>query len=395
MQRQSRRRVGVLFHESEVLGAGVSVVRALRELQRNGWTCDGWFPGDGALVTESELVLEERGVAAKPIAFSARGWRADPGVVSRLRRTPGYLRAFDRWLTSRAPDVVHANSLLMLPEATLARRRGYAVVMQVHELPPSGRKRDLSLRWAAAVADVLVGVSEPVSTMLRNRAGRAPVLTIHNGVPEAPPAHPRNDEFVVGTIGHVARTKGTDVFLEAARLALSQRPQLRFEHVGPARIWDDEAFDARVESMAVSPELRDAVSMAGRRLAGEWLPRWSLFVLASRQEAFPLSTLEAMAAGVPVIATAVGGVPEQIAHLQTGILVPPEDASAVAEWIVRLYDEPTLRARLAGRAREHVRRTFPLRAQADRLEHAYSTAIELNERRRRSGIARLRRRSLG
>lgn len=395
MARRTRRCVAVLFHESEVLGAGVSVLRALDELRRSGWTCVGWFPGDGPLVAEAEAVLEGRGVADKPLAFSARGWRAEPGLLSRLRRTPAYLRAFDRWLVEQAPDVVHANSLLMLPEATLARRRGYGVVIQVHELPQPGRKRDLSLRWAAAVADVLVGVSEPVSAMLREHAGHAPVLTVHNGVPEARLAQARDDRFIVGTIGHVARTKGTDVFLEAAGLALAQRPHIRFEHIGPGRIWNDAAFDARVESLAASPGLRDAVRMTGRRPAGEVLPRWSLFVLPSRQEAFPLSTLEAMAAGVPVIATSVGGVPEQVEHLQTGILVPPEDPSAVAEWIVRLHDEPTLRAQLAARAREHVRQTFPLQAQADGLERAYSEAIDRAERRRqRSPIARSRRRGL-
>jgi glycosyltransferase involved in cell wall biosynthesis len=385
----------VLFHESEVLGAGVSILRALGELRHSNWTCLGWFPADGPLLAEAETVLEERGIAAKPIAYSASGWRAEPGVWSRLRRTPAYLRAFDRWLASCAPDVVHANSLLMLPEATLARRRGHAVVVQVHELPAPGRKRDLSLRWAALVADVLIGVSEPVSAMLRERAGRVPVRTIYNGVPDTSPARPRDDEFVVGTIGHVARTKGTDLFLEAARLALAQRPQLRFEHVGPGRIWDDETFDARVESLAASPELRDAVHMAGRRPAGESMLRWSLFVMASRQEAFPLSTLEAMAAGVPVVATSVGGIPEQVEHLETGILVPAEDPAVLAEWIVRLHDDPALRAKLAARAQERVRTKFPLQAQADGLEHAYTEAIGRAERRvRRPPIARLGRRGL-
>jgi glycosyltransferase involved in cell wall biosynthesis len=326
-------------------------------------------------------VLAACGVAERPIAFSVRGWRSDPGVVARLRRTPGYLTAFDRWLTSHAPSVIHANSLLVLPEATIARRRGYPVLVQVHELPRPGLKRDLTLRWAAAVADVLVGVSGPVSAMLQERAGPTPVLTIHNGVPEAAPAHPPEDRFVVGTIGHVAQTKGTDVFLEAARLALRKRPQLRFEHVGPSRIWDDPVFDDRVEALAVEPVLRDAVRMLGARPSGEAIARWNVFVLASRQEAFPLSTLEAMAAGLPVIATAVGGIPEQLQHLETGILVPPEHPGAIAEWIVRLHDDRALRKDLGRRAREHVRRAFPLRAQADGLDRAYADAIQRHDQR--------------
>lgn len=377
-----RGRLCVLFHESEILGAGVSIVRALGELRSRGWTSSGWFPGPGPLRDEAAAVLATQGAHEKPIAFSARGWRREPGLSRRLWRTPAYLRALDRWLATDAPDVVHANSLLMLPEATIARRRGFPVVVQVHELPPVGPKRDLTLRWAGAVADVLVGVSEPVTRMLLEGAGDTPVVTIRNGAPAAIPTRRSGGAFVVGTIGHISRTKGTDVFLQAARLALAARPELRFEHVGPGRLWGDDEFDAQVEALAAAPELQGALRMRGQRPTAAMLAQWSMFVLASRQDAFPLSTLEAMAAGVPVIACAVGGIPEQIEHLETGILVPPEDPSALSAWIVRLHDDDELRARLATRAREHVQESFPLSTQAEALDRAYAEAIE---RRRRRG----------
>jgi glycosyltransferase involved in cell wall biosynthesis len=383
------RRLCILFHESEILGAGLSIVRALGVLRSNGWRISGWFPGPGPLLDEAEPALVSRGFHEKPIAFSLGGWRREPGIAQRLWRAPSYLSAFARWLAAEAPDVVHANSLLMLPEATIARARGVPVVAQVHELPRPGPKRALSIRWAARVADVLVGVSAPVSSMLREHAGRTPVLTVHNGVPVTPPAEPAHDGFVVGTIGHVARTKGTDVFLEAARLARAARPALRFEHVGPTRLWGDDEYDDRVEALAASPELRDSLRMLGHRPAASALARWNVFVLASRQEAFPLSTLEAMAAGVPVVATAVGGVPEQIEHLENGVLVEPESASEISGWIVRLYEDQQLRSRLAAGGRKRVREAFPLEAQARGLEHAYEEAISRGQRRRRTnGIGR-------
>jgi glycosyltransferase involved in cell wall biosynthesis len=369
------RRLAVVFHESEVLGAGVSVLRSFVELRSHGWTGSGWFPGPGPLIAESEAVLATNGWHEKPIAFSFRGWRREPGVARRLLRTPAYFRAFERWLVADGPQVVHANSLLTLPEATIARRRGFPIVLQAHEILPPGRKRDLSLRWAAATADVLIGVSGPVSRMLAEHAGGTPVHTIHNGVPTAGSARPAPDSFVVGTIGHFSRTKGTDVFLEAAELALGIRPDLRFELDGPSRLWGDDEFDARVESLAASPRLRDALRTLGHRPASDALARWNLFVLASRQEAFPLSTLEAMAAGVPVIATAVGGIPEQIVHLESGILVPSEDPSAIAKWIVRLQDDPALRTRLAVGGQERAKAAFPLQKQARGLDRAYTEAI--------------------
>jgi glycosyltransferase involved in cell wall biosynthesis len=384
MATSCERRLCILFHESEILGAGVSVLRALGELRSAGWRASGWFPGPGPLVDEAESALEATEFHEKPIAFSLGGWRREPGIVQRLRRTPSYLSGFARWLAAEAPDVVHANSLLMLPEATIARARGVPVVVQVHELPPPGPKRAFSLRWAAAVADALVGVSAPVSSMLREHAGRTPVLTVYNGVSLTPPAEPAHDGFVVGTVGHVARTKGTDVFFEAARLARAARPALRFEHVGPTRLWGDFEYDDEVEALAASPELRDSLRMLGHCPAPPALARWSVFVLASRQEAFPLSTLEAMAAGVPVVATAVGGVPEQIEHLESGILVAPESASEVSEWIVRLYDDEELRCRLAAAGQKRVREAFPLEAQAVGLDHAYRQAISRAHRRVRA-----------
>jgi glycosyltransferase involved in cell wall biosynthesis len=381
----------VLFHESQVLGAGLSIVRVLDQLASYGWTAAGWFPGRGPLLAETAGALTRQGVQEKPIAFSITGWQRPPGVRARLRATPGYLRAFRRWLLDVRPHVVHANSLLMLPEATVARALGFAVVIQVHELPSPGRKREATLRWAASVGDVLIGVSAPVSEMLSQHAGRTPTRTVHNGVPLAdrnPLVSRDSGAFVVGTVGYVSRTKGTDVFLQAAEIVLRSRPDIRFEHVGESRLWGDEGFDRKVDELARSPRLRDAVTLVGRAEVSEALARWSIFVLPSRQEAFPLSTLEAMAAGLPVVAANVGGLPEQITHLETGVLVPSERPEAIAEWIVRLHDDASLRMRLGEAARKRVRASFTLGRQAERLHAAYEEALRRHVARRRRLLKR-------
>jgi glycosyltransferase involved in cell wall biosynthesis len=375
LSKAPKRRLCILFHESAILGAGVSVLRIAECLRSHGWDSSGWFPGPGPLVDESAGILDRRGVEPKPIAFSIRGWRRDPGIARRLMRTPAYLRTFKQWLEEADPHLVHVNSLLMLPEATIAQRLGYPIVIQVHEMLAAGRKRSLTLWWAAGVADVLIGVSQPVTRMLAEIAGHTPVTTVYNGVPEAELTRPPPGEFIVGTVGHVSRTKGTDVFLEAAALSLAQRPDLRFEHLGPTRPWGDDEFEDRVEAMAEADALRNSLTMLGDRRSNEAIARWSVFVLASRQEGFPLSTLEAMAAGIPVIATSVGGLPEQIVHLETGILVQPETPSAIAYWIQRLHEDTDLRTRIAAQGRARVRTTFSLEAQADALERAYEHAV--------------------
>lgn len=369
------RRLGILFHESEILGAGVSILQILPLLGPRGWTMTGWFPGPGPLVDETADALADSSAGVKPIAFSARGWRREPGPWVRLRRTPGYLRAVANWLDRTRPDVVHANSLLMLPEATIARRRGVPVVLEVHELPEAGRKRAVTIRWAASVADVLVGVATPVTEMLRAHAGLTPVLTVHNGVGPSEAHRATSEHVVVGSVGYVSKTKGTDLFLRAAELAHAERPALRFEHLGQQRLWGDDAFDDAFDATVRASALGAAFVLLGRASVAQALGRWSIFVLPSRREGFPLSTLEAMAAGLPVIATEVGGVPEQIDHLRTGVLVPPARPDVLAEWIVKLHDDEQLRTRLGEAAKSHVSTVFTLAAQAAGLDDAYRLAL--------------------
>ncbi len=381
-------RLLAVFHESEALGAGRSLLCALPALERFGWTTTGWFPGEGPLVEEADGLLAAHAAAEKPLRYSVRGWRSGPGVAARLRGTPAYLRSFRQALLRARPHVVHANTLRTLPEASVARSLGLPVVVHVHELPEPGGKRAAALRWAASVADVLVAVSDAVAEVVRPHARRTPLLVAYNGVVATglarrhEPAGP-----IVGSVGTICRTKGTDVFLEAAALARARSPELRFEHVGQLGLDEDVAFAERVRSLAASPELRDGVELLGRRPAAEGLERWELFVLASRQDAFPLATLEAMAAGLPVIATAVGGLPEQVVHLETGVLVPPERPDALADWIVRLHGDPGLRMRLARAAAERVAERFTPERQAAVLHEAYLAALNL-----RHGPPQVRRR---
>ncbi|MGH3109626.1 MAG: glycosyltransferase family 4 protein [Gaiellaceae bacterium] len=378
-----------MFHESEALGAGRSVLNALDPLAEYGWTASAWFPGDGPLREESARSITTHAYREKPIRYSLRGWRADPGVVARLRATPAYLRSFRQALLRARPHVVHANTLRTLPEARIAHGLGLPVVVHVHELPPPGAKRTLVLRAAGRAADVLVVVSEAVARVVRPHAGRTPVLVAHNGIP--PRGGERRDPGppVVGTIGTVCRVKGTDVFLEAAALAHQRRPELRFEHIGQSGLDDDVGFERQVSALAGSSALRDAVMLLGSRPAVEGLDRWEIFVLASRQDAFPLASLEAMAAGVPVIATEVGGLPEQIEHLVSGVLLEPENPRALADWIVRLHDDPDLRSSLASAAASRVRDRFTVERQGAVLHEAYLAALNL-----RHGPPPVRRRTL-
>jgi glycosyltransferase involved in cell wall biosynthesis len=365
----------VLFHEARLLGAGTSVLNVVEPLREYGWSVLGWVPGDGLLRQEASERLEAIACAERPLAVSTRGWREPPGFVARLRRTPAYLAALRDALLELRPHLVHANTLRSLPEALVARRLGLPVVIHVHELPPPNAKRAATIRLAAQTADVMVGVSDAVSRMLRSHAPRTPVVTAHNGVGAVIERDENARPFTVGTVGTICRVKGTDVFLRAAALALERRPGLRFEHAGEVDLPRDPELEAELARLLALPALRDAVTMLGRVPATSVLPCWDAFVLPSRSDAFPLASLEAMAAGVPVVASRVGGIPEQITHLEHGVLVPPEDAVALADWIVRLHDEAPLRSRLAAAACGRVRQQFTTARQARQIHRAYLIAL--------------------
>ncbi|HET7045192.1 MAG TPA: glycosyltransferase family 4 protein [Gaiellaceae bacterium] len=369
-------RLFVVFHESESLGAGRSVVNCLGGLREKGWSATGWFPGPGRLVEEAADALALRIVCEKPIAYNVRGWRSAPGLPSRAARTPGYLRRLRLALLRARPHVVHVNTLRALPEAAVARSLGIPVVVHVHELPEARPKHAVVLRSAAAVADVLVAVSGAVAEVLRPVSGSTPVLTVHNGVDDEPVVR-APVPGLVGTVGTVCRAKGTDVFLRAAALARADCAELRFEHIGQSGLDHDHEFGDEVARLAAAPELSGAVELLGRRPAAEGLGRWEIFVLPSRRDAFPLATLEAMRAGLPVVATGIGGILEQIDHGDSGVLVAPDDPGALAGWIVRLHRDPALRERLGRAAAARAGERFGVAGQVEGLHLAYLAALNL------------------
>jgi glycosyltransferase involved in cell wall biosynthesis len=369
-------RAFVLFHESDLLGAGKSVLNVAGPLGEYGWTLSGWVPGPGPLADLATERLAAVACASRPLAVSLRGWRDHPGVAARLAATPRYLSSLRAALPRLRPHVVHANTLRTIPEALVARRLGLPVVLHVHELPPPSAKRAAALRLAARIADVLVCVSEAVSEIVRPHAGRKPVLVAYNGVEAGETQSvPGARQFTVGTVGTVSRLKGTDVFFRAAELVAERRPGLRFEHAGQGGLHRDAGLDSELTGLLGSIRMGGAAEMLGRAEASTVLPRWDLFVLPSRMDAFPLATLEAMAAGVPVIASRVGGIPEQITHLEHGVLVRPGDAEELADWIVRLHDDAALRGQLAAAASQRVRGVFSVERQAAQLHLAYLLAL--------------------
>jgi len=263
----------------------------------------------------------------------------------------------------------------------IARLRGVAVVLHVH----GGRfdaflaalgplRRWIARRIARMAAHVIV-----LSDIWRDRL--APHLpdvrwtVVENGVP-VPKTVDRTqqaDEPTVVFVGAVCRAKGIEDLVRAAgRMQLAARVVC----VGPEA---ESGMFSDMRRLAVELGVAHRLEFVGPKIGLEktqWLARATVFVLPSHAEALPISMLEAMAAGCPVVATSVGAIPTVVRHELTGMLVAPGDVDALAATLDRVLSDEALRARLSTQGRQECGARFGIDRVVDQLQRIYADATD-------------------
>jgi glycosyltransferase involved in cell wall biosynthesis len=231
-----------------------------------------------------------------------------------------------------------------------------------------GAWRERLQRGTVELDDKIIAVCEAARQAEIQRSHVSPdkVVTIYNGIDVAPFAVSTRqairrelgidaDAFLLGVIGRLHRQKGHVYLFQALRQVRPQFADVRLLVVGDCRLRNELVAQAEREGVA------DVVIFTGARGdIPEILSALDLFVLPSLWEGLPNVVLEAMAAGLPVVATAVGGTPELIINGETGLLVPPQDADSLAQAILHLLANPE-QANAMGRAgRMHVQSKFAM-----------------------------------
>lgn len=172
-------------------------------------------------------------------------------------------------------------------------------------------------------------------------------------------------------IGHagalVDKHKGQRVLIDAARLMLSSHPDVQFLFFGQG---DDEAA-----LKAESADLPNVTWMGFKANIGDYLAGLDLFAFPSRNEGLGSTLLDVMDCGVPIVASDVGGIPDVIRHETTGLLVPPDDAKALAQSLSRLLDDEPLRQHLVVNAKAHLE-AFTPEAMARQYAELYARIID-------------------
>lgn len=228
-------------------------------------------------------------------------------------------------------------------------------------------------RFAYRFASRVVANSPAASAILRTEGvPSADVVMIPNGVDAAayPERVDRADVRTVITVANLRPEKSHETLIAAAAQLAPSCPNLRYQIVG------EGSRRAVLERMAAKHGVSEIVTFLGHRedvpalLAGA-----DIFVLPSRSEAFPNGAIEAMAAGLPVVASAVGGLLDLVETGRTGILVPPSDPEPLAVAIKSLCDDPQ-RAREMGReAQREVRAQYSFERMVAAFSDLYETEL--------------------
>jgi len=293
----------------------------------------------------------------------------------------GMLRLFCL-LALRRADIVHvhmstgASFIRKSAVLAMARMFGCRTITHVHAgrfpkfFKASSPARQKTIVRDLEESDLVLALTEEWKGRLAEIAPRANIRVLMNSIrasqfeaviPDRPPV-PENGGSLL-FLGWIVKDKGVLDLAEALALVVSERPEITVEFGGDR---DVEMLRTRVASLGLTDRVRIlGWVMDDQKL--DTLRRAHVFVLPSYAEGLPMAMLEAMAAGLPLITTPVGGIPEVVRDGENGILIEPGDVEALAGSILALLGDEGLRERMATANVEVIRREHDARAVAAKL----------------------------
>jgi glycosyltransferase involved in cell wall biosynthesis len=292
-------------------------------------------------------------------------------------------RAFGEILASFRPDILQTHGYRTdVVEGPVGRKLGIRTVGTAHGFTGGGIKNstyEWIQCWAYRGFDAAVAVAKNVAERIRRRGvPRRLIRVIPNSV-AVPELVPRTEaraffgvsdqEFHIGWIGRISPEKGPDVMVEALA-RLGERDGLRVSFLGAGPLEEPLRRRIAVAGLEGTVRFSGVVANASRLFRG-----LDLVVLSSRTEGTPMVLLEAMAAGIPVLATAVGGVPDVVTDREA-LLVPGEDPGALAVALRFARGEPEAGRTRAAAALQRFRAEFSLGAWVARYDQLYRDLME-------------------
>ncbi|QDY07534.1 glycosyltransferase family 1 protein [Micromonospora sp. HM134] len=309
-----------------------------------------------------------------------------------------HMKEFSHWLTGRwrggdwTPEVVHAHFWMSgLAALAAGRQTGVPVVQTYHALGTVKRRhqgvQDTSparrigyeRELGCAVDRVIAQCRDEVGELVRLGVPRSRMTVVPSGVnldtfaPLGPAVDRDADRPRVLTVGRLVERKGFQTVIRAMALV----PDAECVVVGgpPAGLLETDPYARRLRALARTCGVADRVRLVGavpREEMGRWYRSADVLVAAPWYEPFGLTPLEAMACGVPVVGTAVGGIRDTVVDGVTGDLVPARDPQALGDALAGLIDDPARRYGYATAALQRARRSYSWATAADRLTEVYA-----------------------
>jgi glycosyltransferase involved in cell wall biosynthesis len=295
---------------------------------------------------------------------------------------PRVILAVARVLRRAAPDIVHMHTArahsLGVPASILART-GRRIVSRRVDFVPGRLSARVKYRYGV---DRFIAITEAVASVLRG-VGVDPdrIAVVPSGIDPSRVASGDRTRMrcewklpdgarVVGTIAHFAWHKGLPDLIRAWPIVRAAASDAVLVLVGEGE--DERSLRSEVAAAGVG----SSVVFAGfRRDIADCLAAFDVFVLPSHLEGMGTSLLDALAAGKPVVASAVGGIPEIVAHGETGLLVPPRSPTEIAAAILLLLSDDAYARSLAERGRSRVLASFTAASMVAGTVREYETAL--------------------
>lgn len=350
------RRVVHVLNTTDTGGAEMVALHLGRAMRPLGWECE---------------VLALRGEGALSAAFAEAGLHVDNLGVPPDRGVLAIRRAVRSWLARNDVAVVHTHNVSPLVGVAMAAPRGrsFRFVHTKH-----GRARATNLRgafltrWAAHRPDAIVAVSrDALASAIAEGYPQATSQVIYNGISvpaEVDHAHLDSAKLVV--VCRLEAIKTVGLLLEA--IALLSRDGIK----ATLTVVGDGSEREKLEAQCKSLGLADLVTFVGwQRDVSAWILRAGCLVLPSSEEGLPVTVLEAMALGRPVVATRVGGTPEVVADGVTGLLVEHGDPGALARALAALVSDGERAAELGRAGHRRALSEFSLEATAAHYHRLY------------------------
>jgi glycosyltransferase involved in cell wall biosynthesis len=275
---------------------------------------------------------------------------------------------FTRAVSRLNPDIVHLHSGGL--SARLAAKAGSKrrIIMHFHSVAEeSGRA---TVRKSTGADLVIANSGATAKTISGGK-----VVVIHPGVKAIARRSPKRADpsrpIAIGIVARLVPVKGLDFMIGAMSLLMERSRSVTLEvaGIGPER--------ERLERETARAGLADVIRFIGwRDDVRALMVHWDIYVQPSLSEGFGIAAVEAMAQGLPVVATRVGGLPEVVMDTETGILVPPRDSIALADAIDALINDPALRLRMGNAGRERATGHFSLEREADTMQRIYDRLLQ-------------------